>query len=128
MQGGGARCVVSGQRPLPGCTELLGGRVGERPGVIVRGLELGAESVGLFQVVAKQFLLLSAFPGLLLQPAGEALVQPARFSQRRLVGGVTDQVVAELQGILAGGFRMLQVEQGAAPARLVAWNRALPAR
>jgi hypothetical protein len=75
QQTGGGRSVVSGQRSLPGRAELRSGRAGQRPGVVVRRPELRAGSVGLFQVVADQLLLLAhALPGHLLQPEGETLV------------------------------------------------------
>ena len=98
--------VLPGERPPPGGREQVPRLAGESERVLVGRDELAAVARRLLQVIAGDLVVLaqaSPVPGLLLEPAGKALVQLGadRFRNAR-VGLVADQRVPEAIRILTG--------------------------
>ena len=105
----GGRLVAAPERAAAGDGEPLASAVGQdRVGLSQLLLVAG----GLLEVVAEDLVQLDQLLSALLQPAGEALVQlrPGRLRER-VVGGVTDQQVAEAEAVLACELRLVGTDQ-----------------
>ena len=82
------------------------------PGSRRRAAELDAVAVSLLEVVADDLVALDELRAVVLEPAGEALVQVgARRLRERVVGRVADQQVAEAEAVLGRHERPLGPDQ-----------------
>ena len=107
-RGGGHVAAVEGS--ATGRREMPSGSPGESSHVLAGLAELRPVAVGLLEVVTDDLLVLGqALGDGPLEPVGEALVEDRPLGLReRLVGGVADQDVAELEGVAGrqlGAFR-----------------------
>ena len=99
--------VAAPQRAVAGGLQPLRAARGERLGLLAAPPELDQEAVRLLEVVAEDLLeLVHALAGRSLEPVREALVElGARLLRQRAVGGVPEQDVAELEGLVVGEAR-----------------------
>jgi hypothetical protein len=106
-------------RPGPGGFQAASTPAGQRPDLLIDRAQLAPVVDRLLQVEADDLVVLAGpLPAHLLEPRGEALVQLATILLgERLIGGIADQVVAELEGVLAGDLRGVREHQAAAHQR-----------